>query len=100
MSGAPVDGARGGSAGGGLAEAFDELTSRLQAGEAIGPEELERLYPRYAAELRQLLPALAALGDLSRSGDGGPAAHPAPAGPGARATWWPGCWGTTASCAR
>jgi serine/threonine protein kinase len=83
MSAAPVDGTRGPSAGGSLAEAFDELTSRLQAGEAVGPGDLERLYPRHAAELRQLLPALAALGDLSRSDGGGPAALPAPAGPGA-----------------
>ena len=60
------------SDGGSLAEAFDELTSRLQAGAAIDPEELERLYPRHAEELRQLLPALAALGELSRSRAGAP----------------------------
>jgi serine/threonine protein kinase/Tfp pilus assembly protein PilF len=63
-----------GPAAAGLAEAFDELASRLQAGEAVGREELWRRYPEHAAELLRLLPALAALDDLS-NGDG-PAAAP------------------------
>jgi serine/threonine protein kinase len=52
----------------GLAEAFDELTSRLQAGEVVGQDEVRRLYPAHAEELLRLLPALAALGGLSDSG--------------------------------
>ncbi len=58
-----------GSAAASLAEAFDALTSRLQAGEAIGLEEVRRLYPAHADELARLLPALAALGQLSGSGE-------------------------------
>src|SRR4051794_25449997 len=54
---------------GGLAEAFDALTSRLQAGDKVSPEEVGRLYPGYAEELLRLLPALQALDNLSRPGD-------------------------------
>src|SRR5262249_54374170 len=72
MSDAQAQHRNGEPAGASLAEGFDELTSRLQAGAVLGPDELERLYPRHAAELRRLLPALAALGDLSRAGAGGP----------------------------
>jgi serine/threonine protein kinase/Flp pilus assembly protein TadD len=67
-----------------LAEAFDELASRLQAGEAVGREEVRRRYPEHAEELLRLLPALAALGELSdpgpdgRAGDGGPDGGPVP----------------------
>jgi serine/threonine protein kinase/Flp pilus assembly protein TadD len=59
-----------GSAAASLADAFDALASRLQAGEAVGLEEVRRLYPAHAEELARLLPALAALGELS--GPGGP----------------------------
>jgi serine/threonine protein kinase/Flp pilus assembly protein TadD len=52
-----------------LAEAFDALTSRLLAGEAIGVQDVRRLYPEHAEELLPLLPAVAALGDLSASGE-------------------------------
>jgi serine/threonine protein kinase len=48
-----------------LAEAFDELTSRVQGGEVLTPSEVRRRYPAHAEELLQLLPALAALDDLS-----------------------------------
>ena len=51
----------------GLAEAFDELASRLQAGEIIAPEEIDRLYPLHAEELRKLLPTLKAIGDITPS---------------------------------
>jgi serine/threonine protein kinase/tetratricopeptide (TPR) repeat protein len=56
----------------GLAEAFDKLTSRLQAGEAIGLEEVRQKYPEHADELLQLLPALAALGDLAAAPEASP----------------------------
>jgi serine/threonine protein kinase/Flp pilus assembly protein TadD len=55
------------SVAGSLAEAFDELTSRLQAGEALDREKVRRCYPAHADELLRLLPALAALDDLSGS---------------------------------
>jgi len=56
-----------------LAEAFDELTSRLQAGQAISQEEVRRRYPEHAAELLRLLPALAAA-DRVRGAAAGPQA--------------------------
>jgi hypothetical protein len=71
-----------GSAAASLADAFDALTSRLQAGEPVGLEEMRRLYPAHAEELARLLPALAALGDLSGSG------APGPAPPGDRGDGW------------
>ena len=57
------------SAAGALAEAFDELTSCLHAGKTIGQEEVRRRYPEHAAELLRLMPALAALEDLSAPGE-------------------------------
>ena len=56
-----------------LGRLIDELTARLQAGEAVDAEAVAREHPEYAAELRGLLPALAALGELSRSAGDPPA---------------------------
>jgi serine/threonine protein kinase/Flp pilus assembly protein TadD len=50
-----------------LAELFDELTARVQAGEVIDWDALARLHPGHVEELRKLWPAVAALGNLSRS---------------------------------
>jgi serine/threonine protein kinase len=50
-----------------LAELFDELTARVQAGEVIDWDDLARLHPGHVEELRKLWPAVAALGNLSRS---------------------------------
>jgi serine/threonine protein kinase/predicted Zn-dependent protease len=50
-----------------LGRLIDELTARLQAGEAVDAEAVAREHPEYAAELCGLLPALAALADLSGS---------------------------------
>jgi serine/threonine protein kinase/Flp pilus assembly protein TadD len=56
-----------------LGRLIDVLTARLQAGEAVDAEAVAREHPEYAAELRGLLPALAALGELSRSAADPPA---------------------------
>jgi serine/threonine protein kinase/Flp pilus assembly protein TadD len=73
MSSGHAQSGKAGSEAPGLAEAFDELASRLQAGEAVGREEVRRRYPAHAEELLRLLPALAALGELSAPGSAGPA---------------------------
>ncbi len=52
-----------------LAELVEWLTARLQAGEVIDWDEVEREYPAYAAEARGLLPTLALLAGLSRSSE-------------------------------
>ncbi len=44
-----------------LAELLEELTGRLQAGEAVDADALAAAHPRQADELRALLPALEAL---------------------------------------
>jgi tetratricopeptide (TPR) repeat protein len=51
-----------------FAELVEELTARLQAGEAVDIDVLAREHPEYAEKLRRLLPALEVLGELSRSG--------------------------------
>ena len=56
-----------------LARLIDELTARLQAGEVIDADALAGEHPEYAAELRELLPALRAMADLSRSSEADPA---------------------------
>ncbi len=50
-----------------LAELFDELMARVQAGEVIDWDELARRHPNHVEEMRRLLPAAAALGQLSHS---------------------------------
>jgi serine/threonine protein kinase len=52
-----------------LAELVDRLTAQVQAGAAVDWEAVQRQYPEHADELRQLLPALGALDQLSRSGE-------------------------------
>jgi serine/threonine protein kinase/Tfp pilus assembly protein PilF len=52
-----------------LADLVDRLTARLKAGEAPDLDGLVREHPEYAEELRQLLPAVQMLADLSRSGE-------------------------------
>jgi serine/threonine protein kinase/Flp pilus assembly protein TadD len=51
-----------------LAELIDQVTARLQAGEAIDWNSLLRDHPEHADELRRLRPALDVLDELSRSG--------------------------------
>src|SRR5438067_818302 len=51
-----------------LARLVDERPAKLQHGEAIDLSAVVREHPEFADELRNLLPALAALGDLSKSG--------------------------------
>jgi WD40 repeat protein/serine/threonine protein kinase len=56
-----------GSADKGFADLVEELTARLQAGQAVDPDALRRDHPEYADRLEQLLPALRLLADVSRS---------------------------------
>jgi serine/threonine-protein kinase len=50
-----------------LAELVDRLTARVQAGERLDPEALAAEQTEFAGEIRQLLPAVGPLGELSRS---------------------------------
>jgi serine/threonine protein kinase len=50
-----------------LALVIERLNARLEAGEPVDVEEVLRQYPEHAAELRELLPAMALLVNLSRS---------------------------------
>src|SRR5215831_11061346 len=50
-----------------LAALVDELTDRLQAGEAVDLEAYLRRHPEHAEPLRQLIPALEMMGELKRS---------------------------------
>ncbi len=47
-----------------LADLIEELTVRLQSGGEIDAEAVEREHPEYAAQLRELLPALQALAQV------------------------------------
>ncbi len=49
------------------AELIEQYLERLQAGEALDPSEFAAQYPEHAEALRQLLPALQMMADLSRS---------------------------------
>jgi serine/threonine protein kinase len=51
-----------------FAELVEELTAKLQAGEAVDIDALARKHPEHADRVRQLLPALEVLAELSRSG--------------------------------
>ncbi len=50
-----------------LAELFDELTNKLQAGEAVDIEPYLRRYPEFEATLHSFLPAIEVLVGLGRS---------------------------------
>src|SRR5262245_8744387 len=66
-----------------FAELLERVTTRLQAGESIDLEVLAGEHPELAQRLRQLVPAMAMLVDLSRSGEvcfPGDAAGPSEAG--------------------
>src|SRR5262245_50689450 len=60
-----------------FADLVEELTARLQAGEAVDVEACAHDRPEHAEQLRQLLPALRLLADASRSG-GSPTASDGP----------------------
>jgi serine/threonine protein kinase len=49
------------------AELVEEFLERLQAGETLDPSEFAAQYPEHAEALRQLLPALQMMAELSRS---------------------------------
>jgi hypothetical protein len=44
-----------------LADLIEELTARLQAGEPVDASACARLYPQYAEQVGELMPALEAL---------------------------------------
>jgi serine/threonine protein kinase/tetratricopeptide (TPR) repeat protein len=50
-----------------LADIVDRLTARVQAGKLLDPDAVAAEYPEFADDLRQLLPAVGLLGELSRS---------------------------------
>jgi WD40 repeat protein/serine/threonine protein kinase len=50
-----------------LAELVEQFTARLEAGEVIDVETFALAHPDHAEELRRLLPALQALGELEKS---------------------------------
>jgi eukaryotic-like serine/threonine-protein kinase len=66
-----------------FANLCEQVTARLQAGEAVDLEALCRDHPQHEAALRQLLPALRALAELSASAERAttPNAAPSDAGP-------------------
>jgi eukaryotic-like serine/threonine-protein kinase len=51
-----------------FADLVEDVTAKLQAGEPVDIEALASEHPEYAEKLRQLLPALEVLDELSRSG--------------------------------
>ena len=63
-----------------LGALIDELTDRLQAGEAVDLEACVRLHPEHESQIRGLLPALELMAALGRSADGGAPKRPPPGG--------------------
>ena len=61
-----------------LAALVDELTDRLQAGEAVDLEAFIGRYPERADQVRQLIPALELIGELKRSAGRETASAPSP----------------------
>jgi serine/threonine protein kinase/Flp pilus assembly protein TadD len=55
---------------------LEEIASKCLAGEPVDWSAHERDHPEYVEELRQLVPAMEAVADLSRSARGGDAAPP------------------------
>ena len=51
-----------------LAVVLEQVTARLQAGEAVDADQLAADHPEFAARLRHLLPSLRLLADASRQG--------------------------------
>ena len=71
------------------AELVEQYLQRLQAGEAVDPSGFAAQYPEHAEALRQLLPALQMMAELSRSAvrdRSGPPSSDAISGPD-RASW-------------
>jgi WD40 repeat protein/serine/threonine protein kinase len=61
-----------------VSELFDDLTNRLQAGEALDVGSYIARYPEHASQLRRFLPAIEVLVDLGRSAVREPGAAAAP----------------------
>lgn len=58
-----------------LAALVDELISRLRAGESINAEQIVADHPQFAGRLRDILPGLRAVCDLTRRGADIPVCH-------------------------
>jgi serine/threonine protein kinase len=54
-----------------LAQLIDDITAKLQNGQQVDVSAILHSHPDYADELREILPTLAALGDLSQSAQNG-----------------------------
>jgi serine/threonine-protein kinase len=54
-----------------LADLAEEVTRRLQAGEAFDPDDYEARHPQWAGQIRRLLPILEEMAELARSVAGG-----------------------------
>jgi hypothetical protein len=63
-----------------LAELNEQITRRLQDGEAVDLEEYARRFPRCAGPIRRLLPTLRGLATLARATEPGCDKRP-PSGP-------------------
>jgi tetratricopeptide (TPR) repeat protein len=63
-----------------LADLIEELTNQLQAGEAVDLQACAAKYPQHASAIRELLPALQVLGEMSGSAAPGP--EPSESAPG------------------
>ena len=50
-----------------LDDLIEVLTAKLQAGEPVDLDEVDRRYPEYAERLRRLLPALVMMADFGHS---------------------------------
>jgi hypothetical protein len=53
---------------GSLADLIEELSAKIEAGDAVDLPAYLEAHPAHAAELRRLVPALQLLADFSRSG--------------------------------
>jgi tetratricopeptide (TPR) repeat protein len=63
-----------------LADLIDELTNQLQAGEAVDLQTCAAKYPQHASAIRELLPTLQVLGEMS--GSAAPRPGPSESAPG------------------
>jgi eukaryotic-like serine/threonine-protein kinase len=63
-----------------LADLTEQITRRLQDGEAVDLEEYARCFPRCAGPIRRLLPMLRGLANLARATEAGCDKRP-PSGP-------------------
>ena len=61
-----------------LAKLLEEVTRRIEGGEAVDVDELTARYPLWADQIRLLVPAIAGLAKISRNLDDGAAGDEPP----------------------